>query len=241
MANIALIRVSDSAKQSNAGQRDRITRYAEKNRLIVDRWIETEGSASKTSAEQRGWYDLLESLQPGDQIITVDVARISRDQDPGEIIYAIQSALRAGITLHFADTGQALTQGDMADPGKLFMAVAESYVASRFSKERSVKAKAAIQRRRAAGLHNGRPPGYLPKSKLDEHEDRIVRALSDGTTKSALARELGIGRSTLINWLKARERIRDKAVNQFGMKPSASIAEMKSVLNKQGYLQAVAI
>jgi len=28
-------------------------------------------------------------------------------------------------------------------------------------------------------------------------------------------------------------------VNQFGAKPSASITEMKSVLNKRGYLQAV--
>ena len=233
MPNIALIRVSDAAKQSNTGQRDRISRYAEKNRLIVDRWVEIEVSASKTTAEERGWYQLIEELSDGDGIITVDVARISRDHDAGEIIFAIQSALRAKITLHFVDTGQVLLPGDLSDPGKLFMTVAESYVASRFSRERSIKAKAAANRRRRLGLRNGRPHGYLVKSKLDPHEDRIVRALNDGVAKAVLARELGVSRTTLVNWIKTRDKIRRLAIEKFGASPSSPLGELKQILNRQ--------
>lgn len=232
MTIIAFTRFSTSTQNAD-GQRDRIKKYCQENKLAISKWKEIDSvSASKTTAEERGWYELIESLKEGDTVITTEVSRISRDPDPAEIMFSIQSALRKGITIIFTDnrTYQILKKGDMGDPGRLFMVAAESYVASEYSKQRKIKTQAAIKRRKQAGLHNGRPHGIKVASKLDQHEDTIIRLLAQGVSKTAIAKELSTPYSSLIFWLNKRDEIRAEA-EKSDISTLLTLSEIKTELN----------
>lgn len=236
MSVIAFTRYSTSAQNAD-GQKDRVSKYCKENKIAITRWEEIQAiSGSKTTAEERGWYDLVDKLKDGDTIVCTEVSRISRDKDPAEIMFAIQSALRKGITLIFTDNRsyQTLQKGDMGDPGKLFMVAAESYIASEYSKQRSIKQTAAIKRRKDAGLHNGRPDGFLVKSKIDDHEDSIIRLLSEKVNKTEIAKQEGLSRSSLVKWIKRREEIKAQA-EQMGVNTQLPLLEIKKKIN---YLNA---
>lgn len=233
MTIIAFTRYSTSAQNAD-GQKDRIIKYCNENKLAINKWEEIAAiSASKTTAEERGWYDLIEKLKDGDTVITTEVSRISRDPDPAEIMFSIQSALRKGITIIFTDNRsyQTLKKGDMGDPGKLFMVAAESYIASEYSKQRSIKQNAAIKRRKKAGLHNGRPVGHLVTSKYDPLEDKIIRMLSENSNRTKVAEALGIPRPSLIKWLAKRDEIRS-AAEKAGISTLLPVSQIKTALNQ---------
>jgi DNA invertase Pin-like site-specific DNA recombinase len=207
----AYIRISDKYKQNSSTQENSISNYASDNGLIINHWVEEHVSGSRTEAGTREISNLISKLEPGDKIICTEISRLGRNK-PFSIIGLIHEITDAKQSeLHLTYSDQCITPENSENAEVLFTTVAGSYVARQEAIKRSERAKAAIVRRKGAGLSNGRPEGLLVKSKLDEHENYIIRSLNDNLNKSALAKELECSRATMIRWLQARDKIHNKA------------------------------
>ena len=73
---IAYIRCS-TQKQQTSHQRHEIQEYADKNGLVIDRWME-ETISSRKSLKKRKLGTLLEELQENDVLIATEISRLGR-------------------------------------------------------------------------------------------------------------------------------------------------------------------
>lgn len=226
----AYIRISDKYKQDSSTQENSISNYATDNGLIINDWIEEHVSGSKTEAATREISNLISRLEPGDKIICTEISRLGRNKPFSIIglIHEITDAKQA--ELHLTYSEQCITPKNAENAEVLFTTVAGSYVARQEAIKRSERAKAAIKRRSDSGLSNGRPKGLLVKSKLDQHEDLIIRSLNDDVGQSQLARELACSRATLIRWLARRDEIRLLA-EKLELDMRNPLSELKKLLN----------
>lgn len=232
--SIAYVRISDSHKQDNATQKQRIADYATGQSIIIDSWIESSLSGSKTTRAERGIDHLLTQLQPGDNLLISDIDRLGRTSisDITEIITRI---INGGANLHICYSNARLTPADANDLGKIFITIGEAYAAVRFAQERSNKARAAIARRKQQGLTNGRPKGAIVSSKLDQHEHTIIIMASQNASEYAIADHLGIERSTLRRWKQNRQQLINQAKAAGLWQPQLSLVQIKALLKKSRF------
>lgn len=209
MAIYAYIRVSDAHKQSSSTQRHVISEYATANNMTISKWYEFELSGSKTNRQERGIESLLSELRPRDKVLVSDVARLGRD-NIHSLTRVITTITTEDAELHFCLSNTKILPEDKNDLAKIFMAIGEAYAAVKFAEERSLKAKAACKRRSESGLQNGRKPGAIIRSKLDNHVALIKDRIDAGTSKAAILRELkdkhdcSVSRSRFYSWLDQR-------------------------------------
>lgn len=227
--NYAYIRISDHNKQDSTGQRERINKYADEHGLYISKWFEYELSGSKTSKAQRGLIEIIELLKKGDRLLVNDIERLGRDS-VSDILEIITRVINNGAELHFCLNADVLTPDHKNDLATFFMTIGKAFAAQDFSKQRSLKAKAAAERRKRASLPTGRAKGAIITSKLDKHENQVLFWLSQDVTKSEIARKLHVSPTTLDNWLNKRDELiclaRDRDIYQKGM----SITEVKYFL-----------
>lgn len=232
MTNIAYIRISDEYKQDSRTQKNAIKEYANKHSLIINKWVEEAVSGSKTDASDREISQVIAELKKRDVLICTEISRLGRNK-PFSIISLINDITeRHEAELHLAYTGQTITKENAENAEVLFTVVGASYAARQEAVKRAERAKAACNRRKSDGLSNGRPVGLYVTSKLDQYENEIVRALNDDASQSELARDYGVGRSTLVRWLALRNDLRKAAIDK-GISQKASLSDIKAMLNKE--------
>lgn len=229
---IAYVRISDANKQDSATQKQRIGQYANDNKIIISRWIEVELSGSKTSREDRGITQLLDTMQTGDHLLISDIDRLGRTTI-SDIVEIVTRFINNGVTIHFAYSNQQISPSDRNDIAKIFIALGEAYAAVRFAAERSQKAKAAVARRRSAGLSNGRKSGAIVKSKLDEHESVIINLSAQNYSEYDIAKHLRSDRLTLRRWKAKRVELIARAKELNVWRPDMSITDIKKALKAQ--------
>ena len=120
-------------------------------------------------------------------------------------IRLIEDWLGQGVTIVFANTGDRLTPDQYNTPDDLLRIIADSLHTATQTIRRQEKARAAVKRRRMAGLPVGRTPGTPGRCKLDRHGKTIHKQLGQGVSKAALAKQLGVSRSTLYVWLQRQQ------------------------------------
>lgn len=231
--NIAYIRISDEYRQDHDTQINAITQYANANGFIINSWVPESISGSKTKIADRKISKIVSELQPGDKLFCTEISRLGRDK-PFSIISIINEITEIHqAELHLVYSDQSITPDNVDNAEILFTIVGASYVARQEAIKRSERAKAACSRREDTGLANGRPKGLFIKSKLDEKEDFIIRAFNDSNTSQAqLARDLDVGRSTLIRWLNLRMKLRHISSTKLKMGPEVTLAHIKKTLNE---------
>lgn len=202
------MRVSDATKQDSLTQHHVIEEYAQASGLTVQEWREFNLSGSKTNKTARGINQLIEDLNQGDLVLVSDVARLGRD-DIHSVLNTITGVTGKGAELHFCYSKTAIKPEDNNDISKIFIAIGEAYAAVKFAQERSLKAKAACERRTKNGLANGRPVGTKVKSKLDDHAVLIIGELKKGTKKTRIVeilknKGLSLTRSGLYHWINQK-------------------------------------
>lgn len=231
---LAYVRISDGHKQQNATQKQRITDYAIKNALIIDRWIEYSLSASKTSRSERGIEQLLLSLKPGDNLLISDIDRLGRTTIT-DIVEIVTRIINGQATLHICYSGAKLGPDDANDLAKIFLTLGEAYAAVKFATERAYKAKAAIERRKRQGLHNGRQKGAIVSSKLDPHEKDIITLSANNMSEYAISEHLGVDRTTLRRWKATRSKLITHAKEIGIWQPHLSLIDIKKLLKSSPF------
>lgn len=193
------IRVSTD-RQSVENQRFEIEKFCKKENIKVDAWIEETISGTK-DVDKRKLGNLLEKLQKDDVLICSELSRLGRNLLM--IMSILNECMKKEIQVWTIKDNYRLG----SDISSKVLAFAFSLSAEIERNLISQRTKEALARKKAEGVHIGRPKGALSKNvKLTGKEEIINKYLSKGKSQVYISKKLGVSRGTLIRFIK-QERI----------------------------------
>lgn len=189
------IRVSTD-KQTVENQRFEIDKYAERENIKIDKYIEETVSGTK-GYEKRRLGILLKKLKKDDVLIASELSRL------GRTLYMIMDILNYCINKEI----KIITIKDgffLKDdiPSKV-LAFAFALSAEIERKLISQRTSEALNRLKNQGIKLGRKVGTKNKSKkLDNYANKIINDLNNGKSKISIAKKYKVHVNTLYNYLK---------------------------------------
>ena len=193
------IRVS-SDKQTVENQRFEINKFCERNHYRIDGWIEETISGTKNYSK-RALGKLLRRVNDGDLIVCSELSRLGRTMFM--IMDILHLCMEKGCRVWTIKDGYRL--GD--DIQSKVLAFAFGLSAEIERNLISQRTKEALARRKAEGVHLGRPTGSRTapdRRKLHGKEMFIDRQLARGVPLVQIAKACHVHRNTLYNYLKER-------------------------------------
>ena len=197
--NYGYIRVS-SDKQTVENQRFEIEKFCESQGFRIDGWIEETISGTKNYSK-RALGKLLRRVNDGDLIVCSELSRLGRTMFM--IMDILHLCMEKGCRVWTIKDGYRL--GD--DIQSKVLAFAFGLSAEIERNLISQRTKEALARRKAEGVHLGRPTGSRTapdRRKLHGKEMFIDRQLARGVPLAHIAKACHVHRNTLYNYLKER-------------------------------------
>ena len=186
------IRVS-SDKQTVENQRFEINKFCAAHGMKIDNWIEETISGTKTY-QSRKLGELLNNTQKGDTIICSELSRLGRNLFM--IMEILNICMVRSCRLWTIKDGYHL--GD--DINAKVLAFAFGLSAEIERNLISQRTKEALARKRAEGVHIGRPVGRhtrIERLRLNKYHEQIVELVDSGKSLSFISRILNINRNSL--------------------------------------------
>ena len=194
MITYGYIRVS-SNKQTVEHQRYEIKQFAQKNGLIIDKWVE-ETISSRKPLHKRKLGQLLGKLREDDILIACEISRLGRSLL--EVMRILESCLNKNCQVWTIKENYRLG----SDIQSKVMAFAFGLAAEIERNLISQRTKSSLANLRASGKRLGRPPkAESKKLKLTKNVRKIRCLLKQGMSKSQIARLLSVNRCTLRRFL----------------------------------------
>ena len=195
----AYVRVSTD-RQTVENQRFEIAEFCQQEQLNIDGWIE-ETISGTMAYGKRSLGRLIRRVRKGDVIICSELSRLGRSLFM--IMEILGTCMHKGCRVYTVKEGYRLGE----DIQSKVLAFAFGLSAEIERNLISQRTREALSRRKAEGMHLGREMGSCNKAyKLDVREQQITSMLESGKTMCCVARELGISRSTLLRWLRRRDK-----------------------------------
>ncbi len=186
------IRVS-SDKQTVENQRFEINKFCAAHGMKIDNWIEETISGTKTY-QSRKLGELLNNTQKGDTIICSELSRLGRNLFM--IMEILNICMVRSCRLWTIKDGYHL--GD--DINAKVLAFAFGLSAEIERNLISQRTKEALARKRAEGVHIGRPVGRhtrIERLRLNKYHEQIVELVDSGKSLCFISRILNINRNSL--------------------------------------------
>ena len=186
------IRVS-SDKQTVENQRFEINKFCAAHGMKIDDWIEETISGTKTY-QSRKLGELLNNTQKGDTIICSELSRLGRNLFM--IMEILNICMVRSCRLWTIKDGYHL--GD--DINAKVLAFAFGLSAEIERNLISQRTKEALARKRAEGVHIGRPVGRhtrIERLRLNKYHEQIVELIHSDKSLSFISRILNINRNSL--------------------------------------------
>jgi len=168
--------------------------------LIIDEIMELEISSRKDLVARRV-DELTDKLFGGDVLIVSELSRLGRSLT--EVVSLINALTDKGVRIIAVKQGLDIKDGTQDMAGKVMVAIF-SLLAELERDLISDRTRMALAARRAAGVKLGRPKGLKGHSKLDDKLEAITQLLRHRVSKSAIARMMGVGKSTLVDYVRSR-------------------------------------
>ena len=185
------IRVS-SDKQTVENQRFEIIRFCESNDLSIDGWIEETISGTK-AYNSRALGSLLRRVRKGDTIICSEISRLGRNLFMIMEILSIcmKKECRVWTIKDNYRLGDDIQSKVLAFAFGLSAEIERNLI--------SLRTKEALARKRADGVHLGRPVGSGRRElrKCYRHEKQILLWLAEGMSIRYISDSLGMSRNTI--------------------------------------------
>jgi DNA invertase Pin-like site-specific DNA recombinase len=181
---VALIRQL-SGDESLMQQRAAIMAYAQEHQLTLENEMIEFERAGRPLRERKNFQDFLHSLKEGDHLVVSEIRVLGESVEEGIVV--INCMLTHGITLHLVSPGIVVgRETGLATILPVLMRLDEQGE----SRQRDHRV--------------GRPKGRRSASKFDVYLPQIMAGLKADKSVSALARELGVSRSSLKDYIESR-------------------------------------
>ena len=187
------IRVSTD-HQNVANQHHEIETFANKNNLIINKWVE-EVISSRKPLDERRLGKLLKKLKKGDILIATELSRLGRNLM--EVMGILQSCLEKDCQIWTLKENYRLG----ADIQSKVLAFAFSLASEIERQLISERTRLSLQRLKDEGKHLGRPFGFSYR-KLEKEHNRIKSLLDKGVTKAEIARLMNCTWTTLHRYIR---------------------------------------
>lgn len=183
-------------RQGVREQRQAIVEFAQREGIIISRFIEMPASATR----EKRIDQLFSQLEPGDTLIVSELSRIGRSV--GQIVRTVDALVKGKIRFIAVREGIWLDEEQNSETPamiKIFslLAQADRQLVTLHTKE-------GLATARGEGKKLGRPTGSLGRSKLDGKIEEIKRLLASGVSKGTIARMLGVERGTVNHFVNSR-------------------------------------
>ncbi len=193
----AYIRVSTD-KQSVENQRFEILKYADAQKITIDKWVE-ETVSSRRKLVDRLLGKTLEQLAENDILIVSELSRLGRNLM--EVMSILHTCMDRDVKVHTIkeqyELGNNINSKVLAFAFSLSAEIERQLISQR--------TKEALARKKSEGKQLGRPKGSLSKqTKLTGKEDTIKELLDKQISYSGIGRILGVNRLTVKNFVESR-------------------------------------
>lgn len=195
---IGYLRVSIADQDVEKNKSD-ILKLANDKRLGNVEWIAEKVTGTK-NWRKRKFGKVFESLNAGDTIIVSELSRLGRSTL--QILEIMKLARERDIAVH-AVKGSWSLNGTMESKIVLNMFAMFAEIERDLISERTKEGLKAVK---ARGVKLGRPKG-TGKSKLDAYREEIIALLSNGATKTFIAKRYKTSQPNLYNWIKKNQII----------------------------------
>lgn len=195
MTTWAYLRVS-SLKQDEQNQRQGVDSKAEQLNIKIDKYIIDKVSGTK-EPDERNLGRLLRRAKSGDVILVSELSRLGRRMYM--LFRIVEGLLKKGVRMYSVKDNFCLD--DSLQSTVLVFAFG---LAAQIERDMiSMRTREALQRRKAMGMHLGRPFGYkVQNHKLDARRTRIQHDLAKGISKSRLARRYNVCVKTMRKYIR---------------------------------------
>ena len=170
-------------KRNIAQQQSMILSFSLGRGLTIDKEVFEYSNKSRSIEEREQFESFLHGLKKGDAIVVDEIWMLSEKVD--EIIKVINCMLSRDVTLYSASSQTVINKETLL--GDIFPLL------NSLREEQNSRQK-----------HIGRPKGSRSSSKFDKYQMQIISYLKKEMNVSAIARELGVSRSSLKDYIESR-------------------------------------
>ncbi len=168
---------------SLAMQQHDILTFAKGKSLTIDKEVVEYATKNLDLEEREEFGDFLRSMKEGNTVIVATLSVLSDRAE--ELIKVINCMLTHNVDLWIAKSGMLINRDtNMVEIFPLLNTLREN------AREKTTKI--------------GRPKGSKSNSKFDVYHSQIIHFLAKGMSVSAIARELGVSRSSLKDYIESR-------------------------------------
>ena len=191
----AYVRVS-TVHQLRENQKFEINMYAEKNNIVIDKWVEETISATK-ELDSRKLSRLLKKLKKGDVLIASELSRLGRNLL--QVMSILHNCMNKGCQVWTIKENYKLG----CDIQSKVLAFAFGLSAEIERQLISQRTKESLARVKAEGRKLGRPSGFK-YSHLNGEENKLNHLMESGVTKAEMARIYDVHWSTINRFIKLK-------------------------------------
>ena len=189
------IRVSTDM-QTVENQKFELTRWAKRNNIHIDSWIEETISGAK-DYKRRKLGALLKKVKEGDTILATEISRLGRSLLM--VMEILNFCMNKGCKIKTIKDNYELG-GDIQSKVLAFAFGLSAEIERKMIQQRT---KQALDRKRAEGIKLGRPKGTTGKLKLLGKEEDIKKMIfKKHMNKTQIARKLKVNRGTVNSFIK---------------------------------------
>lgn len=167
-----------------ASQQQHILSYALTQGLTIEKEVMEYSGASHTIEDREKFETFIHGLTENDCILVQNLSILSGHTE--EIIKIINCMLRHKVDLHVTEANSLINR--------------ETSIAAVFPLLNRLNEEQKEKRRQI-----GRPKGSRSSSKFDPLQSQVITLLREKMSVSAIARQLGVSRSSLKDYIESRE------------------------------------